>query len=141
MVNTQTQGLIYQAVCVERSKQVSANTHFLMHLHKKQRIIMDFAKCIFIFLPNEKMKQETFTRPQRYSHNLQRISFSIVFTHKWPAWALSHYRENVFGPLGPLIIFLIQASKGKEGENYRKIAVRSSPHPIVFLGHVIEHCQ
>ena len=104
-----------------------------MHLHKKQRIIMDFAKCIFIFLPNEKMKQETFT-----------ASLEILIIYKeYPSLQCLPINgqpghlviTECLGPLGPLIIFLIQSSKGKEGEiTEKKQLCQELPTPYCVSG-------
>lgn len=110
-----------------------------MHLLKTQSIIMDFAKCIFIFLSNEKMKQETFTAsleiliiykeyPSLYLPiNGQPVHLVITERMSWPLRTTHHFSDS--------------GIKRERGGNYQKKAfVRSSPHPIVFLGHVIEHC-
>ena len=78
-----------------------------MHLHKKQRIIMDFAKCIFIFLPNEKMKHETFTASlgiliiykeypslQCLPINGQPVHVVITERMSWPLRTTHHFSDS-----------------------------------------------
>lgn len=111
-----------------------------MHQHKKQRIIMDFAKCIFIFLSNEKVKQETFTTSleiliiykeypslQCLPINDQPVHLVITERMSWPLRTTHHVSDS--------------GIKRERGGSYQKKSfVRNSPHPIVFLGHMIEHC-
>lgn len=43
-----------------KEQECFSSMYFLMHLREKKLITMDFAECIFIFLSNETVKQETF---------------------------------------------------------------------------------
>lgn len=100
---------------------------------RKKLFIIDFAKCIFIFLSNEKVKQETFTASlerliiYKEYPSLKRLPINglpgqwvITGRPSWPPW--------------PLIIFLINASKEEGGKVTKKKLCEALPIPYCVYG-------